>query len=277
MHNRPDRGGTGHRRYRPVGAALSHRRRHQLGPCREALDPYLADRRAGDRLDHQRPGRGWRPAVGTHRGVQHPAGVVAGLGDPADLGGGPGGAEPRRPPQRRGRLPGGDEFRARPRRRQLRPRWERTASRTSDALLADPRALPGGRARVGRAARSRASPPGQVGSTRRLPAICLGAHALHRSPGRRRGRSFACFLCDNHLTNLLDQSRGHSEAEQWWRALAANDEETVCEAANTAFSDNPAAGCAVGVDRSVRWYPVRERRCDFRPSAPPVPSSCAPA
>ena len=31
-------------RYRPVGAALGHQRRHQPGPCREALDPQLADR-----------------------------------------------------------------------------------------------------------------------------------------------------------------------------------------------------------------------------------------
>lgn len=32
----PDRDGTGHRRYQPVGAALSHQRLHQLGPRREA-------------------------------------------------------------------------------------------------------------------------------------------------------------------------------------------------------------------------------------------------
>jgi hypothetical protein len=57
MTDRPDRGGTGHRRYRPIGAALGHQRLHQLGPRREALGPYLADRRAGGRLDHQRPGR----------------------------------------------------------------------------------------------------------------------------------------------------------------------------------------------------------------------------
>jgi hypothetical protein len=52
MHNRPDRGGTSHRRYRPVGAALGHQHLHQLGPRREALGPHLADRRAGDRLEH---------------------------------------------------------------------------------------------------------------------------------------------------------------------------------------------------------------------------------
>ena len=31
MRNRPDRDGTGHRRYRPDGAALGHQRLHQLG------------------------------------------------------------------------------------------------------------------------------------------------------------------------------------------------------------------------------------------------------
>lgn len=30
-----------------------------------------------------------------------------------------------------------------------------------------------------------------------------------------------------------------AEAEHWWQALVANDEETVCEAVNTAFSDDP--------------------------------------
>ncbi|GDY80263.1 hypothetical protein SAV31267_097480 [Streptomyces avermitilis] len=40
------------------------------------------------------------------------------------------------------------------------------------------------------------------------------------------------------------RERMASEAEQWWQALLANDEDTVCEAVNTAFSDNPAAGRA---------------------------------
>jgi hypothetical protein len=39
MHNRPDRGGTGHRRYRPVGAALGHQRLHQLGDPRSGHPP----------------------------------------------------------------------------------------------------------------------------------------------------------------------------------------------------------------------------------------------
>ena len=42
-----------------------------------------------------------------------------------------------------------------------------------------------------------------------------------------------------------------TEAGQWWQALLSNDEATVCEAVNTAFSDNPAAGCAVGPRRAT--------------------------
>ena len=42
MHNRPDRSGTGHRRYRPVGAALGHQRLHQLGDPRSGHPPNLA-------------------------------------------------------------------------------------------------------------------------------------------------------------------------------------------------------------------------------------------
>jgi hypothetical protein len=38
MHNRPDRAGTGHRRYRPVGTALGHQRLH---PLRETLITQL--------------------------------------------------------------------------------------------------------------------------------------------------------------------------------------------------------------------------------------------
>jgi hypothetical protein len=39
MHNRPDRAGTGHRRYRPVGTALGHQRLH---PLRETLITQLS-------------------------------------------------------------------------------------------------------------------------------------------------------------------------------------------------------------------------------------------
>ncbi|WP_406416384.1 TerD family protein [Streptomyces sp. NBC_00873] len=60
-----------------------------------------------------------------------------------------------------------------------------------------------------------------------------------------------------------------AEAEHWWQALAANDEETVCEAVNTAFSDNPAAGCAVGVDGSVLSVVMRQQDLDAMPTQTP--------
>ncbi|ELS54885.1 hypothetical protein [Streptomyces viridochromogenes] len=59
------------------------------------------------------------------------------------------------------------------------------------------------------------------------------------------------------------------EAEHWWQALLANDEDTVCEAVNTAFSDNPAAGCAVGVDGSVLSVVVRQQDLDSMPGQTP--------
>lgn len=59
------------------------------------------------------------------------------------------------------------------------------------------------------------------------------------------------------------------EAEHWWQALLANDEGTVCEAVNTAFSDNPAAGCAVGVDGSVLSVVVRQQDLDSMPGQTP--------
>ncbi|MFF0096361.1 TerD family protein [Streptomyces canus] len=57
-----------------------------------------------------------------------------------------------------------------------------------------------------------------------------------------------------------------AEAGQWWQALLANDEATVCEAVNTAFSDNPAAGCAVGVDGSVLSVVMRQQDLDTMPT-----------
>ncbi|WP_229916912.1 TerD family protein [Streptomyces fructofermentans] len=60
--------------------------------------------------------------------------------------------------------------------------------------------------------------------------------------------------------------RMRMEAGQWWRALLANDEETVCEAVNTAFSDNPAAGCAVGMDGAVLSVVMRAQDLDAMPA-----------
>ncbi|MER5304282.1 TerD family protein [Streptomyces lasiicapitis] len=60
-----------------------------------------------------------------------------------------------------------------------------------------------------------------------------------------------------------------AEAHQWWQALVANDETTVCETVNYAFSDNPAAGCAVGVDGSVMSVVMRQQDIDTLPDQTP--------
>lgn len=65
------------------------------------------------------------------------------------------------------------------------------------------------------------------------------------------------------------RDRMADEAAQWWQALLANDEDTVCEAVNTAFSDNPAAGCAVGVDGSVMSVLMRQQDLDTLPTQTP--------
>ncbi|MFE2141767.1 TerD family protein [Streptomyces sp. NPDC059456] len=61
----------------------------------------------------------------------------------------------------------------------------------------------------------------------------------------------------------------NAEAQQWWQALVANDEATVCETVNYAFSDNPAAGCAVGVDGSVMSVVMRQHDIDSLPDQTP--------
>jgi hypothetical protein len=66
------------------------------------------------------------------------------------------------------------------------------------------------------------------------------------------------------------------EAEHWWQALLANDEDTVCEAVNTAFSDNPAAGCAVGADGSVLSVVVRQPDLDQRHVPDPAATTARP-
>ncbi|MFE1409903.1 TerD family protein [Streptomyces sp. NPDC058746] len=60
-----------------------------------------------------------------------------------------------------------------------------------------------------------------------------------------------------------------ADAHQWWQSLVANDEATVCETVNYAFSDNPAAGCAVGVDGSVMSVVMRQHDIDSLPDQTP--------
>ncbi|WP_261993533.1 TerD family protein [Streptomyces sp. 3211.6] len=61
----------------------------------------------------------------------------------------------------------------------------------------------------------------------------------------------------------------NAEAQRWWQDLVANDEATVCETVNYAFSDNPAAGCAVGVDGSVMSVVMRQHDIDSLPDQTP--------
>lgn len=59
------------------------------------------------------------------------------------------------------------------------------------------------------------------------------------------------------------------EAAVWWRLLVANDETTVCDAVNTAFADNPAAGCAVGLRDGVLSVVLRLQDLDTLPTQTP--------
>ncbi|GEE03073.1 hypothetical protein nbrc107696_35190 [Gordonia spumicola] len=58
-------------------------------------------------------------------------------------------------------------------------------------------------------------------------------------------------------------------AGDWWAALTANDEATVCEAVNAAFADNAAAGCIVGVDGADGSIIMRQPDLDSLPDRMP--------
>ncbi|MFI2211599.1 TerD family protein [Streptomyces sp. NPDC020141] len=91
-----------------------------------------------------------------------------------------------------------------------------------------------------------------------------------RAAGRERAeRDAPVYLADQRARLRTAHERLTAEADQWWRALTGNDEETVCEAVNAAFSDNPAAGCAVGVDGSVMSVVMRQPDLDSLPAQAP--------
>ncbi|MFF3659294.1 TerD family protein [Streptomyces olivochromogenes] len=88
-----------------------------------------------------------------------------------------------------------------------------------------------------------------------------------RTAAKQRAQQDAPAYLAAETTRLQDtRERMVTEAEQWWHALLSNDEATVCEAVNTAFSDNPAAGCAVGVDGSVLSVVMRQQDLDSMPT-----------
>lgn len=63
------------------------------------------------------------------------------------------------------------------------------------------------------------------------------------------------------------------EAATWWQAVLANDEQTVCDAVNSAFADNPAAGCAVGLEDGVLSVVLRQQDIDALPDQTPALTS----
>ncbi|MBO2450905.1 TerD family protein [Actinomadura barringtoniae] len=119
--------------------------------------------------------------------------------------------------------------------------------------------------------------PPQLG----LPWALTEARAFHlRGVGRfaRAERAAATRAAEHDAAEFLaaEQARLHQEhqrlsgeADQWWQALLANDEVTVCEAVNVAFSDNPAAGCAVGVEENVLSIVLRQQDIDSLPEQAP--------
>jgi hypothetical protein len=91
-----------------------------------------------------------------------------------------------------------------------------------------------------------------------------------RAAARRRAEQDAPSYLAAETSRLHEvRQRLADEAEHWWQSLLANDEDTVCEAVNTAFSDNPAAGCAVGVDGSVMSVVMRQQDLDSMPTQTP--------
>ncbi|MFE1854706.1 TerD family protein [Streptomyces sp. NPDC059489] len=103
----------------------------------------------------------------------------------------------------------------------------------------------------------------------------LGVFArTERAAAKRRAEEDApAYLAAEQARLHAVHSRLATEADQWWQALLTNDEDTVCEAVNYAFSDNPAAGCAVGVDGPVLSVVMRQQDIDALPDQTPAVTS----
>lgn len=102
-----------------------------------------------------------------------------------------------------------------------------------------------------------------------LAALGVFARAERAAAKRKAAQDAPAYLAAEQAR--LHAVHGHlaAEADQWWQALIANDEETVCEALDYAFSDNPAAGCAVGVDGAVLSVVIRQQDIDSLPDQTP--------
>lgn len=95
---------------------------------------------------------------------------------------------------------------------------------------------------------------------------------------RAAARRLAARDAEHYLAAEQARLRGiHQElveaAAAWWQAVLANDEQTVCEAVNAAFADNPAAGCAVGVEDGVLSVVLRQQDIDTLPGQTPALTS----
>ncbi|MGQ4517347.1 TerD family protein [Streptomyces sp. DW26H14] len=102
-----------------------------------------------------------------------------------------------------------------------------------------------------------------------LRGVGLWARA-ERAAAKQRAQQDAPFYLSAEAARLQGVCvRLTDEAQRWWQLLVANDEATVCEAVNTAFSDNPAAGCAVGVDGTVLSVVMRQQDLDALPTQTP--------
>ncbi|MEU4098645.1 TerD family protein [Streptomyces sp. NPDC026673] len=110
-----------------------------------------------------------------------------------------------------------------------------------------------------------------------LAGLGVFARAERAAAKRRAEEDAPAYLAAEEARLRTVHGRLVAEADQWWQGLTGNDEETVCEVINYAFADNPASGCAVGVDGSVLSVVMRQQDIDSLPDqAPGVTSSGRP-
>ncbi|MFK0160068.1 TerD family protein [Streptomyces sp. NPDC090493] len=105
--------------------------------------------------------------------------------------------------------------------------------------------------------------------THHLAGLGLFARAERAAARRRAAEDAPAYLAAEEARLQAVHGELTAEAGQWWQALLSNDEDTVCEAVNYAFSDNAAAGCAVGVDGDVLSVVMRQQDIDSLPDQVP--------
>ncbi|MET8814889.1 TerD family protein [Streptomyces sp. NPDC004549] len=102
-----------------------------------------------------------------------------------------------------------------------------------------------------------------------LAGLGLLARSARNAAKRQAEADAPAYLAAEETRLREAHTRLVAEADQWWRSLTGNDEETVCGAVNHAFADNPASGCAVGVDGSVLSVVMRQPDIDALPDQTP--------